>query len=207
MTIPLEQAREVVTSLQSGRIQNLFAQSHAKHVLHEVNETPDNFPAFDKRLEDKVTFTAYALLAASCSMMEQQSLEEGATGLESAASLLQNAHGPFAKEARESSFHALVSSMAFYAAGHYSRAFVSISHVESTTAAAGVIAAFIRKDTKSLVHRLNEILLRDTPEFDEQAELDEWVITVAIARSLASVLEYIFTGAKDFLNAAEIGRA
>jgi hypothetical protein len=87
MTIPLEQAQRVVTSLRAGRIQNLFAQSHAKHVLHEVNESPDNFPAFDKQLEDKVTFTAYALLAASCSLLEQQTIEEGVSGL----------GGPFAK--------------------------------------------------------------------------------------------------------------
>ena len=93
MTIPLEQAQGVLSSLEAGRIQNLFAQSHAKHVLHEVNESPDNFPAFDQRLDDKVTFTAYALLAASCSLLEQQSVGEGVAGLEKAAVLLQNIHG------------------------------------------------------------------------------------------------------------------
>lgn len=93
MTIPLEQARNVVAFLrESGRIQNLFAQSHAKYVLYEVNELPDNFPSFDSQLEDKITFTAYALLAAGCSMLEQQSILEGITVVETAASLLQNAH-------------------------------------------------------------------------------------------------------------------
>ncbi len=200
MTIPLEQAHSVITSMQSGPIQNLFAQSHAKHVLHEVNESPDNFPAFDERLEDKVTFSAYALLAASCSKLEQQSIEGGADGLETAAALLQNVHGPFVGKFRESNFHALVSSMAFYAAGHYSRAFVAIRQVESITKAAGVIAAFIRKDLKALVKRLNGILLQDTPEFESQADLDEWVITIAIARSLASILEFIITGSEDILD-------
>lgn len=63
MTIPLEQAKRIIETMQSERIQNLFAQSHAKHILFEVNEDPNNFPAFDRRLEDKVTFTAYSLLA------------------------------------------------------------------------------------------------------------------------------------------------
>ena len=36
MPIPVEQAVRVITSLQAGRIQNLFAQAHARHVLHEV---------------------------------------------------------------------------------------------------------------------------------------------------------------------------
>ena len=200
MTIPLEQAQRVITSMQSGRVQNLFAQSHAKHVLHEVNELSDNFPDFDKRLEDKVTFTAYAILSASCSMLEQQSINEGMAGLENAASILQNTHGPFVGQSRESSFHMLVSSMAFYAAGHYSRAFVAISHVESSTKTAGVIAAFIRKEMKILVLRLNGILLHDAPKIESQAELDEWVITIAIARSLTSVIEFIITGSEDILD-------
>jgi hypothetical protein len=200
MTIPLEQAQKVAESLQGGRIQNLFAQSHAKHVLHEVNESPDNFPPFDKQLQDKVTFSAYALLAASCSMLEQNSIEEGVIGLENAAALLQNVHGPFVEESRESNFHALVSSMAFYSAGHYSRAFVAIRKVESTTKAAGIIAAFIRKDLKALVKRLNAILLQDTPEVESQTDLDEWVITTAIARSLAASLEFVITGSENMLD-------
>jgi RAD3-like DEAD/DEAH box helicase len=201
--IPLDHARRVVESLQSGPIQNLFAQSHAKHVLYEVRESPDNFPPFDKQLDDKITFTAYAVLAASCSMLEQEGTEEGANGLETAASLLQNAHGPFSEISKESSFHTLVASMAYYASGHYSRAFVAIRKVEKFTACAGVIAAFIRKDTITLVHRFNAILLQSTPDFKEQRDLNEWVITVTVARSLNSVLEYILTGDKDHLETAD----
>jgi len=77
MTIPLEQARSVLKDFTASRIENLFAQAHAKHVLHEVKESPENFPAFDERLDDKVTFAAYAFLASSCSMIEHQSYTEG----------------------------------------------------------------------------------------------------------------------------------
>lgn len=76
MTIPLEQAQGVLSSLGAGRIQNLFAQSHAKHVLHEVKESPENFPGFDQRLDDKVTFTAYALLAATAVSLSNRQLEK-----------------------------------------------------------------------------------------------------------------------------------
>ncbi len=204
MTIPLEQAQRIATILrESGRIQNLFAQSHAKYVLHEVNESADNFPPFDRQLEDKVTFTAYALLAAACSMLEQESIVEGIRELETAASLLQNAHGPFVVVSRESSFHTLVSAMAFYASGHYSRSFVAIRQIESVTEIAGMIAAFIRKDATSLVRRLYSVLLQSKLDFEDQSDLDEWVIATAIARSLAFVSEYVFMGNQDFLNEAD----
>lgn len=203
MTIPLEQAKRIIETMQSERIQNLFAQSHAKHILFEVNEDPNNFPAFDRRLEDKVTFTAYSLLAVSCSMLEQDLIEQGLVELEAAASILYKAHGPFIGESRESNFHVLIASMAFYAAGHYSRAFVAIRRVESFTEIANVIARFIRKDMKSLVKMINQVLLIDIPEFTNQAEVDEWYITIAIVRSLASIVEFVITGAEHNLDEAK----
>lgn len=204
MTIPLEQAQNMARSLQQGRIQNLFAQTHARHVLYEVNESPNNFPDFDTQLDDKVTFAAYALLAAGCSMLEQHSIEEGRRELERAASLLQNTHGPFAGELRTSSFHLLVSAMAFFASGHYSRAFVYIREAETVTEIAGAIASFLRKDIDDLIKRISSILLQDTPQFVDRSDLDEWVITVAIARSLAFVLEFIFTGNDELLDQANL---
>ena len=195
MSLKLEQARQVAESLQNGRIQNLFAQSQARHVLYEVNESQDNFPDFDPQLSDKIDFSAYSLLAASCSLLEWESdIEEATTMLESAATLLLNVHGPFVGESSESNYQALVASMALYAAGQYSRAFVSIRKVESYTDAAKVIAPFIRKDTNNLLRQLNIILLRNKPEFLSQVELDDWAIANAITHSLASVLEYVISG-------------
>jgi hypothetical protein len=203
MAIPLEQARTVVSKLQVPQIENLFAQAQAKHVLHEVGEAQENFPAFDLNLDDKVTFPVYALLAAGCSMAEQGDRVDGASHLERAASLLQYVHGPHMKNSRESSFHAFVAAMAFYAAGHYSRAFVAMRAGEEQTPAAHAIAAFLRKDTTSLIEHLNEILLRDPPQFDDQEDLDEWAISVGITRAIAMALDFIFTGAAERLTTAE----
>lgn len=203
MPIPLQQARAVLTDFQTPRLAHLFAQAHAKHVLHEVRELPSNFPAFDPNLDDKVTFAAYGVLAAGCSVVEQGDRAGGAAALERAASLLQYVHGPLAKDSRESSFHVFVAAMAFYAAGHYSRAFVVIRAVEEHTAAARIVAALLRKDIPSLIDRLNEVLLRDPPAFEDQLNLDEWAITVAVSRAAAVTLEFMFTGAVDALSFAD----
>ncbi len=203
MAIPAEQAYLVLAELENSAITNLFAQAHAKHVLHEVREVPENFPAFDRDLDDKVTFTAYAMLAAGCSLVEQEERSRGVSALEKAASLLQYVHGPHLTESRESAFQLLVASMAFYAAGHYSRAFVSIRGAEEQTDAARVIAAFLRKDVTSLIQRLTEVLLRDHPEFDDELNLNEWAITVAISRAVAITLEFIFTGSENYLRNAD----
>lgn len=203
MAIPIEQARAVLAELQAPRLANLFAQAHAKHVLYEVRELPANFPSFDSGLDDKVTFAAYGLLAAGCSVVEQGDRAEGAPPLERAASLLEYVHGPGASNSRESGFHVFVAAMAFYAAGHYSRAFVAIRAVEQHTPAARAIGAFLRKDTASLIDRLNEVLLRDPSPLEDQLDLDEWAITVAISRAVAIVLEFTFTGAGGAFDLAD----
>ncbi|MEW6725465.1 MAG: DEAD/DEAH box helicase [Bacillota bacterium] len=203
MPIPLEQARKFLEQLQTPPLTNLFAQAHAKHVLYEVRELPANFPSFDPNLKDKVTFAVYGLLAAGCSVAEQGDRAAGIAVLERAASLLHYVHGPFAKDLRESGFHVFVAAMAFYAAGHYSRAFVAIRAVEEITPAARTIGAFLRKDTASLIDRLNEVLLREPPSFEDQLDLDEWAITVAISRAVAIALEFTFTGANGALDLAD----
>jgi len=203
MPIPIEQARAALVGLGAPQVTNLYAQGHAKHVLQEVGEAPENFPAFDPNLDDKLTFAAYGLLAAGCSLVEQEDRAGGVAPLERAASLLQFVHGPHSSESSESRFHVLVAAMAFYAAGHYSRAFVTIRAIEAETAAARIIAAFLRKDVVLLIQRLNEVLLRDSPPLDDQVDLDQWVITVAISRAVAIALEFIFTGRPESLSLAD----
>ncbi len=203
MSIPTEQARALIAELHAPQIENLYAQAHAKHVLHEVKEAPANFPTFDPNLDDKVTFAAYSLLAAGCSLIEQGDRSEGPRVLERAASLLQYIHGPHAAVERSCSFHSFVAAMAFYAAGHYSRAFVTIRSVEEQTPAARIVGAYLRKDMNPLFERLDEVLLSDLPFPEEQAILQELAITVAIARAVSLAVEFIFTGTQDFLRLAD----
>src|SRR6266508_4770511 len=203
MSIPAERARAIIAEFQAPQIENLFAQAHAKHVLHEVQEEPANFPAFDPTLDDKVTFAGYSLLAAGCSLIEQEDRDEGAGALEHGASILQYVHGPRAAVDRESSFHVFVAAMSFYAAGQYSRAFVTIRSVEERTPAARIIGAYLRKDMAALLERLDQVLLSDQPFPEEQAELDESAITVAVAQAVSLAVEFIFTGARDLLGLAD----
>jgi hypothetical protein len=203
MTIPIQRAQAALAEFGAPRTANLFAQAQAKHVLHEVRELPANFPAFDPALDEKVTFAAYSILAAACSVVEQGDRTQGVSALERAASLLQYVHGPHAIASRESGFHVFIAAMAFFAAGQYSRAFVAIRGVEQHTLAAQVVGAFLRKDTASLVGRLNEVLLRAPNIEDDQLEINERAITVAIARAISIISEFTFSGTEDAFERAD----
>ena len=203
MSLPVQHAREVVQSMYLGNVRHLVAQAKAKQVLREVHELPVNFPPFTADLDDRVTFVAYALLAAGCSMIEQGESADGYAELQSSADLLESAHRTEARNDRASGFHCLIGAMAFYACGQYSRAFVLIKDVEAITPAAGVIASFLRKDSLLLIARLNAVLLTPPPEFDDSNKLDEWALTTTLARAVSLAFEHGFSGQAEFLESAD----
>jgi len=195
MPQPIDRALRFLGSLRSPQLDNLFAQVNAKQVLEEVREEPRNLPAFDVDLDDRVTYAAYGFLAAGCSLIEQERRSEGAAALEQGAALLIASHGSSASMSRESGFHKLIAAMAFYAAGHYSRAFVAVNEVSTQTDAAAVIALFLRKDFILLVPRLGDIILSE--ERPAEDTLEDRIITETIARAVAQCLEFIVDGRRE----------
>ena len=202
MAIPTEIARDILEGYRTRRVENLFAQSSASHVLHEVGEAEENFPRFDPALSDKVTMSAYSILAAGVSLAEEEPSTAAIAAMEEAAVLLNNVHLPHAQNDPASGFHILVASMAFYASGQYSRAFVSIRNVEAQTDLARMVALFIRKRPNELISQLNPYLLADLSDFNDPWDLCEHAVTTAIARSLSLVLEYFATGESRHFEAA-----
>jgi hypothetical protein len=202
MAIPTEIARDILEDYRTRRVENLFAQSSASYVLHEVGEAEENFPRFDPALSDKVTMSAYSILAAGVSLAEEEPSAEAITAMEEAAVLLNNVHLPHAQNDPASGFHVLVASMAFYASGQYSRAFVSIQKVEAQTDLARMVALFIRKRPNELISQLNPYLLADLSDFNDPWDICEHAVTTAIARALSLVLEYFATGESRHFEAA-----
>ena len=205
MSLSIAHAQSIAASLEVEPIPNFIAQAKAKQLLQEVNEAPGNFPDFTRGLDERVTFVAYRKLAVGCSLIEQdQELEsEGHTHLHSAGDLLESVHQSSFHTNRSSSFHCLVGAMAFYACGHYSRAFVLIKDVDIETPVAGIVASFLRKDASELIPKINEVLLAEPTTTQDSPELDERALNVAIARAVAFIFEHTISGDADLLQAAD----
>ncbi len=203
MSLPIENARLLAQSMRTVSIRNLIAQSKAKQVLREVREIPGNFPDFIADLDDRVTFVAYALLAAGCSLIELGKTTEGHIELHAAADILESAHRTEIGEEPANALHCLIGAMAFYACGQYSRAFVLIKNVEEVTPAAGIIASFLRKDRPRLISKLNAVLLPPPPEFDDSNQFDDWALTVCLARAVSLVTEHAISGQTELLANAD----
>lgn len=203
MSLPVEEARKLAKSLRTPGILNLFAQSKAKQVLREVREAPANYPRFESDLDDRVTFAAYALMAAGCSLIEGGKSAEGRIELQAAADILESAHRTNVSGEKTSALHCLIGAMSFYACGQYSRAFVLIKQIDGSTPSAAVIASFLRKDSSRLIASLNAVLLPEPPDFDDTSTFDDWALTVCLARAVSLAGEYALTGDHDLLASAD----
>ena len=201
MSLSVEFARKIVCSFQNAPIPNIIAQAKAKQLLHEVNESPLQFPNFTPGLDDRATFIAYRMLGAGCSLSEQDLKDEGDQPLHAAGDLLESIHRAGPTDEHSSRFHRLIGAMAFYACGHYSRAYVLMKGAETVIPVAGVIASFLRKDAAKLIARLNELLFdtetRDTPVSDEAA------LDIIIGRAVALVFEHTISGDARSLHVAD----
>ena len=194
MAIPRETAQRIIESFRADRTANLFAQSNASHLLYEVGEIQDNFPNFDPSLQDKVTISAYSILAAAISIAEEEWTDEAIHALELGAGLLGNVNQPHTEESDSSVFHVLISAMAFYAAGQYSRAFVTIRKIESKSDSAEIISAFIRKDPEKVILLANNFLLDDLSRFESHNGILDHAIALICSRALSLTLEYFSSG-------------
>lgn len=204
MSLPIKNARLLVQSMRSPVIRNLIAQSKAKQVLREVHEIPENFPPFTPDVDDRVTFIAYGLLAAGCSLIEHGETTEGYPVLHAAGDILEAAHRTEIANQKASALQCLIGAMAFYACGQYSRAFVLIGSVEGVTLSAGIVASFLRKDRPRLISKLNAVLLAPSPSFDESSQFDDWALTICVARSVALATEHTISGDPELLANADV---
>ena len=59
MSIPVDYTSALLKSLSQDCLNNLIAQADARRILQEVKESPENYPAFDPLLTEKVTHIAY----------------------------------------------------------------------------------------------------------------------------------------------------
>jgi hypothetical protein len=131
MSLAIQHARSIAAALQVEPIPNFISQAKAKQLLLEVHELPEHFPGFTEGLDDRVTFVAYRMLSAGCSLVEQDLSGEGRPQLHSAGDLLESTHRTNAQKDSASGFHCLIGAMAFYACGHYSRAYVLMKATET----------------------------------------------------------------------------
>ncbi|WP_066837163.1 DEAD/DEAH box helicase [Rufibacter ruber] len=200
-------ATQVYQKIEQDELaQNLIAESHARHILYNVNEPEENFPDFTLGLDDRLSTIAFSYISIGCQYAENKEYQLALDPLEKGANILRNIHAPLANRKDHSLYFVLTSSLAYYACGQYSKSFILLKSVEFESDAASLISLFLKKDFVKLVELVNRVLL--TNYIDEatdldtglESETDKNIYTSLLAKSFNLLLEYIFSGNIEWLN-------
>lgn len=202
LALPNEVSLNVLKAHNTKWTRNLFAQSSASYVLHEVNETYNNFPQFDPLLGERVTTSAYAILSAGISLHEIEPSFQSVAAIKEAASLLTNIHISKAQAAEVSSHHILIAAMAFYSCGEYSRSFITISAAKFSSIIAIMISSFLRRDRSELIFSLNKVLFANKEYISCISMVCEPAVELAVAQALSQVLLFQTTGENHYFDSA-----
>ncbi len=150
MSVSNKTIEQLETSLGGNDFGNLVAQIDAKHILEQTCEEKENYPNFDKNLQEKITYLAYLEIMSGCSLIEQgdDSLR-GKEFLEKAGKIIGDAY-LYEDDKEISNVQLLIGGMALYAANQYSRSFVLLKRINGYNNVSEMIITFLKKDLIAL---------------------------------------------------------
>jgi len=203
----IEKALELLQKTEENKaIQNFIAQGNSRYILFNVNEPIANFPNFTENLDSRLMSIAYTYLSIGCSISERGNLKDASVPLEKAASVLEYVHFPMENRNVHSNYAQLTSALAYYASFQYSKAFILLKTIEFENKASVLVSSLLKKDFNRLQTELNSVLLseeyndQNLEELEDDLEINYRIYTKLIARSIASLLEFMLSGNENELN-------
>lgn len=205
----LDFAQNLFLRLQKDEeIQNYIAQANARYILFNVKEPISNFPNYTSFLDQRLNQIAIKYLSVGCSFAENEQFISSIQPLEIAAKIIEYAHRPQQNRQLVSTYYLLISSLSYYASGHYSKSFIIINEIETSSLIANMISGFLKKDYTNLIVILNSVLLNDEYS-DEKLSTEKSVIDkekkifiLLYAKCFANLIEFIFSGNIKWLTGA-----
>lgn len=189
--------------------QNLIAQGDSRYILFNVNEEPENFPNYSAGLDAKLTNIALSYYSIGCTFAENDEIESALYPLEKGATILENVHSPLDNRTAYSSYFVLTSSLAYYASHHYSKSFIVLKNIEQETTITKLVSLFLKRKYSMLSKTLVELFLSQEISDNIISALEDddlansKIYTLILAKSLSSLLEFIYSGNEAWLNKAK----
>lgn len=206
----LDTALNLLSRIEGDRdSKSIFARANARYILFGVNEQRENFPkTLEYNLDIGSDSLAFAYLCIGCSLFEygQQNVQMRYC-LEKGAEFIEYNHLPFKNRNVFSGYYLLVSGLAYYAAGQYSKAFIIIKEAQDyRTDTALLCSAFLKKDFHTLNDLLNKILLDQEGYFnDVDKQITSYEVyqqVIIFAKAIANLMDYLYTGTLKSLERA-----
>lgn len=189
-------------------IQNFISQANARYILFNTSEARNNFPPYTI-IDYNLNLLALYYLNFGCSFAENNNFEEAINPLEKGASLLEFIHGADAGKHANSNYYGLIAELAYYVSFQYSKAFILIKKIKSTSLIATLCHLFLSRNFVKLSEELDKVLTSEEYQDDvisrteNLRESSTLVYTVVVSRALDGFLKYLYTGNKEVLETSK----
>ena len=185
--------------------QNLIAQSYSRAVLRDVNEPPENYPKYDEDLDTKLIaiFQMYlnTALRVDFDEMDYELISIRNNSFKMAADILKNMYH-YGTNKAEKDYYLLISSMAYYISGDYSKSFAIMKYFDEKNEITKMVAYYLKKEYNFLYEKVLFNINIQKSDFDSDIERDSHIYLGILSIAMNNYLRYISTGNDDFMYAA-----
>jgi len=200
----LERARELGEILEKDKqIQNLIDRNNSRFILYSVDEPLENFPNFNLN-DTRIRLLAFEYLNVGCTYAENDIEDLSILFLNKGAQIIEHVDFKNSDSIEESTYYILISSLAYYSAFHYSKAYILINKIQYKTPISRMVSFFLGRNFSDLRVEINNILLSENfnelTMFDENEELSQAYIYYKVyARVFNLWLNHIQFGTNDLI--------
>lgn len=192
----IELTEKIAKRLNLSDAVNIQAQANARYILYGVRENEANFPRFKPRLSEKTHQQAYLCLEVACGFYENGHINEASAYFERGAELLEHNNATGVNEDDFTNFNRLVSSLAYYCANQYSKAFILLKDRHYETSISRLLWFFLTRRLVKLEEQGKAII-----QYNEKTGFDA-VYDILLARVMMLAVNYYYYGQEQYLDKA-----
>lgn len=184
--------------------QNLIAQSYSRAVLRDVNEPIENYPKYDEDLDVKLIalFQMYLNIAFRVDFDEKdyelKKVREASFKI--AADILKNMYH-YGVQADEKNYYLLISSMAYYCSGDFSKSFALMKYFDEKNEITRMVSYYLKKEYNLLYESVLLNINVYKSELESELDTDSHIYLSLLSIAMNNYLRYISTGKDEFIHA------
>lgn len=185
--------------------QNLIAQSYSRAVLRDVNEPIENHPKYDENLDVKLiaVFQLYInnALRIDFDETEYELKTIRNNSFKKAADILKNMYH-YGHDSNEKDYYLLISSMAYYISGDFSKSFAIMKFFEDKNEITKMVSYYLKKEYNLLYEKVILNINTHQSDFESDIDKDSHIYMGIFSIAMNNYLRYISTGNEEFIYAA-----
>lgn len=188
--------------------QNLIGQSYSRAILRDINESVENYPRYDDKLDIKLLMLVQLYLNTAFKIpgdIDDEELKRIRNdAFKISADILKNLYY-YGATATEKDYYLLISSMAYYVANDFSKSFALMKNFSENNKIPKIISLFLKKDYQVMFVECVSIQDNVDNLKNDEFEEDTYIYLKILSNAMNNYINFLITGSDNYIkNSIEI---